>query len=41
MGQLVSGVRKDDPEINDPEISELFDLLISDPQDSEEKHHHC
>ena len=25
---------KDDPGINDPEISELFDLLISDPQDS-------
>lgn len=30
---------KDDPGINDPEISELFDLLVSDPQDSEEKQH--
>ena len=30
---------KDDPEINDPEISELFDLSISDPQDSERKQH--
>ena len=25
---------KDDLGINDPEINELFDLLISDPQDS-------
>ena len=30
---------KDDPGINDPEISELFDLLISDPQDSEGEQH--
>ena len=30
---------KDDPGINDPEISELFDLSISDPQDSERKQH--
>ena len=30
---------KDDPGINDPEISELFDLSISDPQDSEGEQH--
>ena len=30
---------KDDPGINDPEINELFDLLISDPQDSEGEQH--
>ena len=30
---------KEDPGINDPEISELFDLLISDPQDSEGEQH--
>ncbi len=39
MGQLASGSEKDDPGINDPEISELFDLSISDPQDSERKQH--
>ena len=30
---------KDDLGINDPEINELFDLLISDPQDSEGEQH--
>ena len=40
MGQLVSESEKDDLGINDPEINELFDLLISDPQDSEEKQKH-